>query len=183
MDGRVPKARAQGAHRRKRERRPLPGMMLHQDCSRHAWLEGQPALDLIVTLDDATGAIYSAFLIEEEGTALDLPALKEVSFGAWPADETLYGPRLALFHARPRRARSTASHLTQVGRALEQLGVEHIGAFSPQAERPFGAGVPDASGPAAKETQARRDHDGRGSQTLSSTTSICPPTNAAPIRR
>jgi hypothetical protein len=69
---------AQGAHRRKRERRPLPGMMLDQEGSRHAWLEGQGALDLIVTMDDATGAIYSAFLTEEEGTASIFRALKEV---------------------------------------------------------------------------------------------------------
>jgi hypothetical protein len=59
--GVVAKAKRKGAHRRKRERRALPGMMLHQDGSRHEWLEGQPPLDLIVTLDDATGAIYSAF--------------------------------------------------------------------------------------------------------------------------
>ena len=67
--GVVARAPRKGAHCRKRERRPLPGMTLHQDGSRHAWLEGEPALDLIVTLDDATGAIYSAFLVEEEGTA------------------------------------------------------------------------------------------------------------------
>jgi hypothetical protein len=66
VDGRCGRRRAKGAHRRKRERRPLPGMMLHHGGSRHAWLEGQPALDLIATLDDATGAIYSAFLIDEE---------------------------------------------------------------------------------------------------------------------
>ena len=72
--GVVPKAPRKGAHRRKRERRPLPGMMFAQDGSRHAWLEGQAALDLIVTMDDATGAIYSAFLVEEEGTAYDLPS-------------------------------------------------------------------------------------------------------------
>ena len=60
--GLLPKAPRKGAHRRKRERQPLPGMMLHQDGSRHEWLEGQPPLDLIVTLDDATGEIYSAFL-------------------------------------------------------------------------------------------------------------------------
>ena len=60
---------AQGAHQGKRERRPLPGMMLHQDGSRHDWLGGQPALDLIVTLNDATGTIDSAFLAGEEGTA------------------------------------------------------------------------------------------------------------------
>ena len=57
--GLLPKASRKGAHRRKRERRPLPGMMLHQDGSRHVWLEGQPALDLIVTLDDAEGEILS----------------------------------------------------------------------------------------------------------------------------
>jgi hypothetical protein len=74
----VAKAPRKGAHRRKRERRPLPGMMLHQDGSRHEWLEGQPPLDLIVTLDDATGAIYSAFLIEEEGTASTFRALRQV---------------------------------------------------------------------------------------------------------
>jgi transposase len=74
--GVVAKAPRKGAHRRKRERRPLPGMMLHQDGSRHEWLEGQAALDLIVTLDDATGTIYSAFLVEEEGTASTFRALK-----------------------------------------------------------------------------------------------------------
>ena len=63
--GLLEKAKRRGAHRRKRPRRPLPGMMLHQDGSRHVWVQGQPALDLIVTLDDATSAIYSAFLITE----------------------------------------------------------------------------------------------------------------------
>ena len=67
--GLLEKAKRRGAHRRRRPRRPLPGMMLHQDGSRHQWLVGQPALDLIVTMDDATSAILSAFLIEEEGTA------------------------------------------------------------------------------------------------------------------
>ena len=76
--GVLQKAPRKGAHRRKRPRRPLPGMMLHQDGSRHAWLEGEPALDLIVTLDDATGAIYSAFLVEEEGTDSTFRALREV---------------------------------------------------------------------------------------------------------
>jgi len=59
--GLLVKAKKRGAHRRKRPRPPLPGMMLHQDGSWHVWLGGQPALDLIVTMDDATSAIYSAF--------------------------------------------------------------------------------------------------------------------------
>ena len=67
-----------GAHRRKRPRRALPGMMVHQDGSRHEWLPGQPALDLIVTMDDATSEIYSAFFVDEEGTMSSLRALSEV---------------------------------------------------------------------------------------------------------
>jgi hypothetical protein len=69
----------------------VPGMMLHQDGSRHAWLEGEPPLDLIVTLDDATGQIYSAFRVEEEeGTASTFRALKEVVRRARAADEPLH---------------------------------------------------------------------------------------------
>jgi transposase len=131
--GLVAKAPRKGAHRRKRERRPLPGMMLHQDGSRHAWLEGQPALDLIVTLDDATGAIYSAFLVEEEGTASTFRALKEV-FGAHGLPMSLYTDRGAhYFRTAQTAGKIDRDHLTQVGRALAQLGVEHIGAYSPQA--------------------------------------------------
>ena len=84
--GRRAQGAAKGAHRRKRERRPLPGHDAAPepapakagDGARHAWLEGQAPLDRIVTLDDATGAIHSAFLIEEEGTASTFRALKAV---------------------------------------------------------------------------------------------------------
>lgn len=130
--GVVAKAPRKGAHRRKRERRPVPGMMLHQDGSRHAWLEGEAPLDLIVTLDDATGAIHSAFLIEEEGTASTFRALKEV-FSEQGLPMSLYTDRGAHYFRTTKAGEIDRSHLTQVGRALEQLGVEHIGAFSPQA--------------------------------------------------
>jgi transposase len=130
--GVVAKAPRKGAHRRKRERRPGPGMMLHQDGSRHAWLEGEAPLDLIVTLDDATGAIHSAFLIEEEGTASTFRALKEV-FSEQGLPMSLYTDRGAHYFRTTKAGEIDRSHLTQVGRALEQLGVEHIGAFSPQA--------------------------------------------------
>ena len=130
--GLAPKAPRKGAHRRKRERRPLRGMMLHQDGSRHQWLEGR-ALDLIVTMDDATGAIYSAFLTEEEGTASTFRALKPV-FLAHGLPMSLYTDRGAhYFHTPKAGGEIDRGHLTQVGRALEQLGVEHIGAYSPQA--------------------------------------------------
>ncbi|WP_189362976.1 helix-turn-helix domain-containing protein [Mesorhizobium sp. M4A.F.Ca.ET.022.05.2.1] len=75
--GLVGRAKRRGAHRRKRERQPCEGMLLHQDGSRYAWLEGQPMLDLIVTMDDATSTLYSAFLIEEEGTASSFQGLLE----------------------------------------------------------------------------------------------------------
>ncbi len=131
--GLLSKAPRKGAHRRKRERRPLPGMMLHQDGSRHVWLEGQPALDLIATLDDATGAIYSAILVEEEGTASTFRALKE-TFGAHGLPMSLYTDRGShYFHTAEAGGKIDRGRLTQVGRALEQLGVEHIGAYSPQA--------------------------------------------------
>jgi transposase len=129
--GVVPKAPRKGAHRRKRERRPLPGMMLHQDGSRHEWLEGQ-ALDLVVTLDDATGAIDSAFLIEEEGTASTFRALKEV-FAEHGLPMSLYTDRGSHYFRTTKAGAIDRSCPTQVGRALKQLGVEHIGAFSPQA--------------------------------------------------
>jgi hypothetical protein len=76
--GLVERAQRRGAHQRKRERKPCEGMMLHQDGSRAAWLIGEPMLDLIVTVDDATSTIYSAFLVEEEGTASTFRGLLEV---------------------------------------------------------------------------------------------------------
>jgi hypothetical protein len=154
--GVVPKAPRKGAHRRKRERRPLRGMMLHQDGSRHAWLEGQPALDLIVTLDDATGAIYSAFLIEEEGTASTFRALNEV-FSEHGLPMSLYTDRGAHYFRTPKAGEIDRGSPTQVARALAQLGVEHIGAFPRIARRETGvlpnalsartlrAGLPDAA--------------------------------------
>jgi len=140
--GVVGKAPRKGAHRRKRVRRPLPGMMLHQDGSRRAWPEGQPLLDLIVTMDDATGEIYSAFLVEEEGAASTFRALKEV-FGKHGLPMSLYTDRGGHCFFTPEAGGEVdRNRLTQVGRALKQLGVEHIGAYSPQArgrsERMFG---------------------------------------------
>jgi transposase len=130
--GVVAKAPRKGAHRRKRERRPLPGMMLRQDGSRHEWLEGQAPLDLIVTMDDATGAISSAFLVEEEGTASTFRALKEV-FSEPGLPMSLYTDRGSHYFRTTKAGEIDRGCPTQVGRALEQLGVDHIGAFSPQA--------------------------------------------------
>lgn len=140
--GLVQRARQRGAHRRKRERKPCAGMMLHQDGSRAAWLAGQPPLDLIVTMDDATGAILSAFLVEEEGTASSLRGLLEV-FLAHGLPASLYTDRGSHYFHTPKTGEGVdKTKLTQVGRALQRLGIEHIPAYSPQArgrsERMFG---------------------------------------------
>jgi transposase len=131
--GLVKRAPRRGAHRRKRPRRPLPGMLLHQDAARHAWLEGRPALDLVVTLDDATSEVYSAIMVPEEGTASSFRALAEVV-----ADKglfcSLYTDRGGhYFHTPTAGGGVDRQHPTQVGRALAQLGIEHIAAYSPQA--------------------------------------------------
>jgi transposase len=140
--GLVRRAPKRSAHRKKRVRKPLPGMMLFQDGSTHAWLQGQPPLDLIVTLDDATGEIDSAFLVEEEGTFSSLRGLREVieSKGLFGS---LYTDRGSHYFLTPKAGEAVdKDQLTQVGRALKQLGIEHIPSYSPQGrgrmERVFG---------------------------------------------
>lgn len=121
------------AHRKKRPRRPLAGMMLHQDGSRHAWLEGHPALDLIVTMDDATSTVLSMFLVAEEGTASTFRALAEV-VGRHGLFLALYTDRGShYFHTPKAGGKVDKRQVTQVGRALQQLGIEHIAAYSPEA--------------------------------------------------
>jgi hypothetical protein len=141
--GLVAKARRRGAHRKKRERRPLPGMLLFQDGSTHRWIAGLGRdLDLVVTLDDATSTICSAFLVEQEGTMSSFLGLAETItrhglFGA------LYTDRGGHYFITPKDARKVdKTQLTQVGRALSQLGITHIPSYSPQGrgrmERVFG---------------------------------------------
>ena len=133
VSGLIDRAPRRGAHRRKRERRPCVGMMLHQDGSRHGWLEGQAPLDLIVTMDDATSEIYSAFLVEEEGTCSTFRALLDV-FAAKGLPSSLYTDRGSHYFFTPKAGGEVdKERLTQVGRALKQLGIEHIPAYSPEA--------------------------------------------------
>ena len=131
-NGKVAKAPRRGAHRRKRPRRPLPGMMLHQDGSTHQWVPGQ-WWDLIVTLDDATSEIYSAFFVEEEGTQSCFRACSEVieSKGLF---NSLYADRASHYwHTPEAGGKVDKTNPTQVGRALAQLGIELIPAYSPEA--------------------------------------------------
>ena len=140
--GLVERAQRRGAHRRKRQRKPCQGMMLHQDGSRFAWLEGQPELDLIVTMDDATSTTYSAFLVEEEGSASTFEALLDV-FNRKGLPGSLYTDRGSHYFYTPKAGEPVDKQRpTQVGRALDRLGIEHIPAYSPEArgrsERMFG---------------------------------------------
>ena len=143
--GLVDRAKRRGAHRRKRERKPCEGMMLHQDGSRHEWLAGAPMLDLIVTMDDATSTIYSAFLVEEEGTASSFRGLLE-TFCAHGLPSSLYTDRGShYFHTHEgRRGKVDKQRLTQVGRALERLGIEHIPGLFARGTGTLGADVRDA---------------------------------------
>ena len=141
--GLVTPAKTRSAHRKKRPRRPMVGMMLHQDASTHAWLPGDAGKqDLVVTMEDATSALYSAFLVDEEGTASSLRGVREVvaKHGLFCS---LYTDRGSHYFQTPEAGgRVSKTVLTQFGRALKQLGIEHIAAYSPQArgrsERVFG---------------------------------------------
>ena len=139
--GRIQPAPRRGAHRRKRPRRPMAGMMLHQDGSSHEWVAGQ-WWDLIVTLDDATSEIYSGFFVPEEGTMSTFRALGEV-IAANGLFCSLYADRGSHYwHTPEAGGKVDKDNPTQVGRALAQLGIELIAAYSAEArgrsERAFG---------------------------------------------
>jgi transposase len=140
--GLVARRKKRGPHRRRRPRRPLPGMLLHIDGSKHRWFQDDRYYDLLVILDDATSRIYYAQLVEEESTRTVMAALREVieRQGLFCA---LYSDRASHFFVTPKTGEPVdKSRLTQVGRALKELGVQMIPAYSPQArgrsERSFG---------------------------------------------
>ena len=141
--GLVEKAKRRGAHRKKRPLRPLPGMLVFQDGSAHRSLvDFGRDLDLIATMDDATGEVVSAFLVEEEGTLSSFRGLQEKieKKGLFCAFYTDRGSHY--FHTPKAGGKVDKDRPTQVGRALGQLGIEHIASYSPEArgriERLFG---------------------------------------------
>ena len=140
--GMVARGRQRGVHRQQRPRRPLPGMLVHIDGSEHRWFQDERWYDLLVILDDANSEIYYAQLVEEESTVTVLAGLKEVveRKGVFCA---LYSDRGSHFWLTPKAGEAVDRHrVTQVGRALRELGVRMIPAYSPQArgrsERSFG---------------------------------------------
>jgi transposase len=140
--GLIARRKKRGKHRRRRERRPMAGMLLHIDGSKHQWFGDERWHDLIVILDDATSEIYYAQLVEEESTRTVMDGLREVILnkGLFCA---LYSDRGSHFFVTPKAGEKVDKHrLTQVGRAMKELGVQMIPAYSPQArgrsERSFG---------------------------------------------
>ena len=137
----VPKADKRGAHRKRRERSALPGMMIHQDGSTHEWVAGQQ-WDLIVTMDDATSEHYSMFFVEEEGTASSFAGVRDV-IAARGLFSSFYSDRGSHYWHTPQAdGKVDRANLTQFGRAMKHLGIDMIAAYSPEArglsERAFG---------------------------------------------
>ena len=137
----VPKYEKRGAHRKRRERSALPGMMIHQDGSTHEWVAGQK-WDLIVTMDDATSWHYSMFFVGQEGTASSFRGVHDVITGRG-LFSSFYSDRGSHYWTTPEAdGKVDKENLTQFGRAMKQLGIDMIAAYSPEArgrsERAFG---------------------------------------------
>jgi transposase len=130
--GLMKRAKKRGAHRKHRERSPLPGMLIHQDGSTHEWVANQK-WDLIVTMDDATNEHYSMFFVAEEGTASSFRGIQEVveKRGLF---SSFYSDRGSHYWHTPEAGGKVDKHnLTQFGQAMKRLGIEMIAAYSPQA--------------------------------------------------
>jgi hypothetical protein len=130
-----------GPHRIRRERKPLAGMMIHQDASTHAWVPDH-MWDLIVTMDDANSEIYSMFFVEEEGTWSSLQGVRE-TLEARGLFSSFYSDRGSHYwHTPDAGGKVDKANPTQFGRAMQELGIGMIAAYSPEArgrsERMFG---------------------------------------------
>ena len=139
--GLVARRKKRGSHRRRRPRRPMPGMLLHIDGSKHRWFSDDRYYDLLVIRDDATSEIYYAQLVEEESTRTVMGALREVieTEGLFCVVQRSRQP--FLYNPQSRRESGPAS-ADSGGPAMKELGVQMIPAYSPQArgrcERSFG---------------------------------------------
>jgi transposase len=132
--GLVAKEKKKGKHRRKRERRPLVGMMLHLDGSSHHWLgDNKPKWDLLVIFDDANSESYDGIFVPEEDTRSVMQMVRSVvdNKGVFCS---LYTDRASHFVFTPKAGgKPDKSIRTQCQRVLDQLGIRLIPAFSPQA--------------------------------------------------
>jgi hypothetical protein len=173
--GAVAKLPRRGAHRKRRERAPMVGMLIHQDGSTHEWVAGS-WWDLIVTMDDASGEHYSMFFVEQEGTASSFRGVRETIEGHG-LFASLYTDRGSHYWLTPEAGGKVDKRQpTQFGRAMAQLGIQMIAAYSPEArgrsERAFGthqerlpkelakAGITDMAGANRYlQTHYRRAHN------------------------
>lgn len=154
--GLVKPRRQRGKHRKRRARRPLPGMLLHIDGSQHRWFCDDRWYDLLVVMDDATSEVYYAQLVEEESTATVMAGLRTVieQQGVFCA---LYSDRASHFFLTPKAGEPVDHHrLTQVGRALRELGIQMIPAYSPQARGRSERGFSTWQGRLPPELRARK---------------------------
>ncbi len=118
---------------KRRSRSPYPGMMMLQDGSTHEWVKGKK-WDLIVTMDDATSEHCSMFFVEEEGTASSFRGVREVieTKGLF---SSLYTDRGSHYwHTPEAGGKVDKQNLTQFGRAMKELSIEMIPAYSPEAK-------------------------------------------------
>ncbi|MDA1272256.1 MAG: ISNCY family transposase [Chloroflexi bacterium] len=135
-----PKRRRRAQHRHRRERYPQEGMLLQVDGSRHDWLEGRgPYLTLVGAIDDATGTVPHALFREQEDAQGYLLLLREI-IGSKGIPLALYSDRHSIFQVNPKQGETLEEQLagerqpTQVGRAMNELGIQSIVALSPQAK-------------------------------------------------
>ena len=130
--GLVEPGKRRGPHRKRRPRAPLPGLLIHQDGSTHEWVAGEK-WDLIVTMDDATSEIYSGFFVDEEGTFSSFQGVKETIekrglFSSFYSDRGSH-----YWVTKDAGGKVDKRQLTQFGRAMSQLGIQMIPAYSPEA--------------------------------------------------
>ena len=154
--GLVKPRRHRGKHRKRRPRRPLPGMLLHIDGSQHRWFCDDRWYDLLVIMDDATSTVYYAQLVAEESTGTVMAGLRTVieEQGVFCA---LYSDRASHFFLTPKAGEPVDHHrLTQVGRALRELGIQMIPAYSPQARGRSERGFSTWQGRLPPELRARQ---------------------------
>lgn len=122
------------SHRKRRDRRPMTGMLLHLDGSTHAWLgDDHPNFDLLAVLDDATSEVYAAEFVSQEGTKTCMQVLRETlekkgTFCSLYVDRAMHFVITTQAGSKPDRSRKS-----QIERALDRMGIELIAAFSPQA--------------------------------------------------
>lgn len=130
--GLVKHGRRRGKHRVRRPRAPIPGMLIHQDASTHAWVP-EAKWDLVVTMDDATSEVYSGFFVEQEGTLSSFQGVQE-TIEAKGLFSSFYSDRGSHYWLTPvAGGKVDKNNLSQFGRAMQQLGIQMIAAYSPEA--------------------------------------------------